>query len=89
VDTDIDLRPLGATERTAAQVAESLGINADAVYHWTVVGHVPWRRGPGGRKYIDFTPEVELACRQRIANSAHLPDEIKSKAQHALTGGKV
>ncbi len=59
VHTDIDLRRLGATERTPAQVAESLGINADAIYHWTVVGHVPWRRGPGGRKYIDFTPEVE------------------------------
>ena len=46
VHTDIDLRRLGATERTPAQVAESLGINADAIYHWTVVGHVPWRRGP-------------------------------------------
>ena len=89
VHTDIDSSPLRPTERTVAQVAEELGINPDAVYHWTVVGHVPWRRGPGGRKYVDFTPEVELACRQRIASSVHLPPEIKSKAQHALTGGKV
>jgi hypothetical protein len=89
VHTDIDPSPLRPTERTVAEVAETLGLHPDAVYHWTVVGHLPWRRGPGGRKYIDFTPEVQLACRQRIANSVHLPDEIKSKAHPALTGGKV
>jgi hypothetical protein len=89
VHTDIDPSPLRPTERTVAQVAGALSINPDAVYHWTVAGHVPWRRGPGGRKYIDFTPEVQHVCRQRIANSVHLPAEIKSKAQHALTGGKV
>jgi DNA invertase Pin-like site-specific DNA recombinase len=89
VHTDIDPSPLRPTERTVAEVAVALGINPDAVYHWTVVGHVPWRRGPSGRKYIDFTPELQLACRQRITNSAHLSSEIKSKAQHALTGGKV
>lgn len=89
VHTDVDPRPPGPTERTIAQVAEVLGINRDAVYHWTAVGHLPWRRGPGDRKYIDFRPEVETACRQRIANSVHLPLEIKSKAQHALTGDTV
>ena len=89
VHTNIDPSPLLPTERTVAQVAETLGINPDAVYHWTVAGHVPWRRGPGGRKYIDFTPQVQVACRQRIANSVHLPEEIKSKTKHALTGGKV
>ncbi len=89
VHTDIDPSPLRPTERTVAEVADTLGINSDAVYHWTVVGNVPWRRGPGGRKYIDFTSDVQHACRQRIATSVHLPAEIKSKAQHALTGGKV
>jgi DNA invertase Pin-like site-specific DNA recombinase len=89
VHTDIDPSPLGPTERTVAEVADALGINPDAVYHWTVARHLPWRRGPGGHKYIDFTPQVQLACRQRIATSVHLPDEVKSKAQHALTGGKV
>ena len=89
VHADIDPRPPTSTERTVSQVAEILGIDPDAVYHWTAVGHVPWRRGPGGRKYIDFTPEVEIACLQLIASSSHLPTEIKSKAQRALTGGKV
>ena len=89
VHADIDPRPPTSTERTVSQVAEILGIDPDAVYHWTAVGHVPWRRGPGGRKYIDFTPGVEIACLQLIASSSHLPTEIKSKAQRALTGGKV
>jgi hypothetical protein len=73
VHTDIDPRPPGPTERTIAQVAQALGVNPDVVYHWSAVGHVPWRRRPGGRKYIDFTPEVEAACRRRVASSVHLP----------------
>jgi hypothetical protein len=89
VHADIDPRCPGPTERTVAQVADVLGVKADVVYHWTTVGHVPWRRGPGGRKYIDFTHELETACRQRIASSVHLPPEIKSKAQHDLTGESV
>jgi len=86
---DIDPRAPTAGERSIAQVATALGVKPDVVYHWATKGHLPWRRGPGGRKHIDFTPEVEAACHQRIANSVHLPAGIKSQAQHALTGGTV
>jgi DNA invertase Pin-like site-specific DNA recombinase len=86
---DIDPRAPTAGERSIAQVATALGVKPDVVYHWAAKGHLPWRRGPGGRKHIDFTPEVEAACHQRIANSVHLPAGIKSQAQHALTGGTV
>jgi DNA invertase Pin-like site-specific DNA recombinase len=86
---DIDPRAPTAGERSVAQVATALGVKPDVVYHWAAKGHLPWRRGPGGRKHIDFTPEVEAACHQRIANSVHLPAGIKSQAQHALTGGTL
>ncbi len=87
VHTDIDPRPPQAHERTIAQVADTLGLKADVVYQWAAQGHLPTRRGQGGRKYIDFTPELETACRQRILDSVHLPATAKSKARHALTGG--
>jgi DNA invertase Pin-like site-specific DNA recombinase len=89
VHADIDPGAPTAGERSIAQVATALGVKPDVVYHWATKGHLPWRRGPGGRKHIDFTPEVEAACHQRIANSVHLPAGIKSQAQHALTGGTV
>lgn len=89
VHADIDPRAPTAGERSIAQVATALGVKPDVVYHWAAKGHLPWRRGPGGRKHVDFTPEVEATCHQRIANSVHLPAGIKSQAQHALTGGTV
>ncbi len=89
VHTDIDPRPAQPSEVSIAQVARALGVKPDVVYHWAATGHLPWRRGPGGRKYVEFTPDLEAACRQRIPTSVHLPADIKSKAQHALTGGSV
>jgi DNA invertase Pin-like site-specific DNA recombinase len=89
VHADIDPRAPTAGEHSIAQVATALGVKPDVVYHWAAKGHLPWRRGPGGRKHIDFTPEVEAACHQRIVNSVHLPAGLKSQAQHALTGGTV
>src|SRR6266540_3865988 len=89
VHVDIDPRPPQAHERTIAQVADTLGLKADVVYQWAAQGHLPTRRGQGGRKYIDFTPELETACYQRILDSVHLPATVKSKARHALTGGIV
>lgn len=89
VHADIDPRPPQAHERTIAQVADTLGLKADVVYQWGAQGHLPTRRGQGGRKYIDFTPELETACYQRILDSVHLPATVKSKARHALTGGIV
>lgn len=89
VHAEFDPDPPQPAERSIAQVARALGVKADVVYHWATKGQLPWRRGPGGRKYVEFTPDVEAACRQRIANSVHLPADIKSKAHNALTGGTV
>jgi predicted site-specific integrase-resolvase len=89
VHTDIDDRGRDPAERSIAEVARALGVKADVVYHWAATGHLPWRRGPGGRKYVEFTPDLEAACRRRIATSVHLPADIKSQAQHALTGETV
>ena len=87
--TDIDPRPPQSSELTIAKVARVLGVKPDVVYHWADRGHLPTRRGPAGRKYVQFTPELEATCRQRILDSAHLPAAAKSKAQHDLTGDAV
>jgi DNA invertase Pin-like site-specific DNA recombinase len=89
VHTDIDDRGREPAERSIAEVARALGVKPDVVYHWAAARHLPWRRGPGGRKYVAFTTEIETACRQRIATSVHLPTEIKAKAQQSLTGESV
>jgi excisionase family DNA binding protein len=54
------------------QVAARLGISADAVYYWIERGHLSARRTTAGRLCVSFTPEVEAACRKRIADSHHL-----------------
>ena len=89
VHTDIDDQRRKPEERTIAEVATALGVKPDVVYHWAATGHLPWRRGPGGRKYVEFTTDIEAACRQRIATSVHLPAHIKSQARRAVTGGSV
>jgi excisionase family DNA binding protein len=89
VHRDADGTPKSPGERSVAQVAAALGVATDVVYYWTERNHVPWRRGPGGRKYIDFTTDVEARCRQRVAESVHLPAAVKTQAQSALTGGAV
>ena len=53
------------------QVASRLDISADAVYYWIERGHLAARRTANGRLCVSFTPEVEAACRQRIADSHH------------------
>jgi excisionase family DNA binding protein len=54
------------------QVAERLGISADAVYYWIERGHLAARRSTNGRLCVSFTREVETACRKRVADSHHL-----------------
>lgn len=89
VHRDIDPAGQEPSERTIAEVARALGVKPDVVSYWTERGHVPWRRGRGGRKYINFTPEVAAVCRRRIAASVHLPAVVKSQAQQPPTGGAV
>jgi excisionase family DNA binding protein len=71
-------------DQTPAQVAERLGISRDAVYNWIRRGHLSARRGQGGRTFVTFTAELEMACWHRIAQSPQLPADIKARAlQHA------
>jgi DNA invertase Pin-like site-specific DNA recombinase len=82
--TDIDPRPRGRDEYSIADVAAHLGVKPDVIYTWTERRYLPARRGPGGRVWIRFTPDVEAACLRRIAASYKLPAEIKTQAQHRL-----
>jgi hypothetical protein len=75
-------RPLLAPgELTVDQVAAHLGIRAGAVYYWIDHGQLDARRGPAGRLCVPFSPEVDRACRQRMANSRHLPTRTQDTLQ--------
>jgi len=58
-------------ELTPRQVAELTGVSTGTVHYWINAGYLPARRGPAGRWCIPFPPEVEAACRDRAAGSAH------------------
>jgi hypothetical protein len=81
---DIDPTPRRDNEYTIADVAIRLGVKHDVIYNWTERRYLPSRRGPGGRVWIHFTPDVETACLQRIVNSYKLPTDIKAQAQQRL-----
>jgi hypothetical protein len=59
-------------ELTPRAVAERLGIAVAVVHGWLSAGTLPARRSPTGRWYIPFPPEIEAACRARIADSSHI-----------------
>ena len=59
--------PKAEHELTVGEVAAVLGISTNVVYYWIERHHVEARRGPGGRLFIAFGPDVEAACRARIA----------------------
>jgi excisionase family DNA binding protein len=77
--------PLVTGELSVADVAEHLGITADAVYYWVQHGQLQARRTHGGRWCVPFPPEVEAACRQKITDSFHLTPPTPN----APTGGAV
>ncbi|MHB1920099.1 MAG: recombinase family protein [Acidimicrobiales bacterium] len=68
-------------ERTVGEVAAALEVSTHVVYYWIERRRVPARRGPAGRWFIDFTPEVEASCRERIAASVHLPSSVTAAEQ--------
>ena len=76
---------LVAGELTVHQVAERLGVSDGAVYYWIAHGQLDARRGPANRHRIPFPPDVEQACRQRIANSVH----INAPTETITAGGAV
>ncbi|HEY5343985.1 MAG TPA: recombinase zinc beta ribbon domain-containing protein [Solirubrobacteraceae bacterium] len=64
--------PQAAHELTVGEVAALLGISTNVVYYWIERHHVEARRGSSGRLFIAFGPNVEAACRERVALSVHL-----------------
>ncbi|HEX5620040.1 MAG TPA: recombinase family protein [Solirubrobacteraceae bacterium] len=77
--------PLAAGEFSVRDVARRLGVSDGVVYYWIARGQLDARRGPAHRLYIPFPPEVEQACRERVANSVH----IKSPTEMIAAGGAV
>ncbi|HSD31938.1 MAG TPA: helix-turn-helix domain-containing protein, partial [Gemmatimonadales bacterium] len=77
--------PFAPGELSVRDVARRLGVSDGVVYYWIAHGELDARRGPGNRHRIPFPPEVEQACRYRIANSVHLPAQVKI----AAAGGAV
>ena len=76
-------------ELTINEVAAVLGISTNIVYYWIERHHVEARRGPGGRLFISFGPDIEAACRGRVTASVHLkpvpqPQTLRSTSQEAV-----
>src|SRR6266568_3591134 len=81
---DTDPAPQADGELSIAEAARRLGVKPDVIYAWAQWGHLPARRGPAGRLWIHFTPEVEHECLQRIASSYKLPEAIRTQAAQRL-----
>lgn len=76
---------LAPGELTVTDVAMRLAINDSVVYQWIAAGQLEARRATTGRLCIPFTPEVEAACRDKIAHSVR----IKPRAKTVAAGGAV
>ena len=78
-------------EMTVAEVAHRLGISSGAVIHWIERGWLAARRGHNNQYCVPFGPDVEHACRQRIAASVHLPhvDDPTPADDNERTVGQV
>jgi hypothetical protein len=63
---------LADAELTPRAVAQRLGVAVGVVHGWLSAGTLSGRRSPTGRWCIPFPPEVEAACRARVAASPHL-----------------
>jgi DNA invertase Pin-like site-specific DNA recombinase len=58
-------------ELTPRQVAQLIGVSTGTIHYWINAGYLLARRGPASRWCIPFPPDVEAACRDRAAGSAH------------------
>jgi DNA invertase Pin-like site-specific DNA recombinase/transposase len=86
-DTDGHDREPG--ELSIAEVATRVGVQADVVYYWAARGYLPTRRGKSGRRWVNFTAEIDASCRLRIAGSYKLSATAKSQAACRIEGAAV
>ena len=75
----------------ASQVAKRLGVTPNTVIDWIDKGWLPARRGLNNQWRVPFGPEVEAACRERVAQSAqiHRPDSGEPQAEHERSAKEV
>ncbi len=71
---------LASDELTVTQAAQRLGVSINVIYYWIAREQLHARRGPGNRLCIPLGPDIEHACRERIANSVHLPQSKNAAA---------
>jgi excisionase family DNA binding protein len=71
---------LAADELTVTQVAKRLGVSDGTVYYWISHGQLAADRGPGNRLRVTFSPDIERACRDRVAASVHIPTPTQELA---------
>ena len=77
--------PFAAGELDVREVAERLSVSTGVIYYWIAHGQLDARRGPANRHHIPFPPDIEQACRERVANSSH----IKQPTEIVAAGGAV
>jgi len=70
--------PYADGEISVADTAERLGVSTGTVYDWIKTSKLAARRGSGNRLCIPWTEHIEVECRCRVAESAHL----KPAARH-------
>lgn len=75
----------------ASQVAKRLGVSPHTVIDWINKGWLSARRGLNNRWRVPFGPDVEAACRKRIAQSTqiHRPHSSEPQAEHERTADQV
>ena len=71
-------------ELTVNEVAERLGVSPGVIYDWISHHKLAAHRDRTNRLRIPFDPAIEQECRERIANSSHIP-----QTKIAATGGAV
>jgi DNA invertase Pin-like site-specific DNA recombinase len=78
-------------EVTVTDVARRLGVSHGAVIHWINREWLTARRGHNNQWCVPFGPDIENACRQRIAASVHLPrvDDPTPASDDEWTVGQV
>jgi hypothetical protein len=75
----------------ASQVATRLGVCPHTVINWINKGWLTGHRGLDNRWHVPFGPEIEAACRERIAQSTqiHHPDSSEQQKAHECTVGQT
>jgi excisionase family DNA binding protein len=71
----------------ASQVAKRLGVCPHTIINWINKGWLVGHRGLDNRWHVPFSPKVESACRERIAQSTQIrrPDTAEPQKTHEYT----